>query len=149
MSVHDQLDALVPVALAMVFAGIIGIDREWRQQSAGLRTHMLVGLGAALIASMAELSYPMDTAGRLTASVISGVGFLGAGVIIQRRDQVHGLTTAASVWLVAMIGIVTGMRLYVLAGGTAVLGWFVLTLLRVMTKGGQPPHPATQETQDE
>lgn len=139
MSVQVQLEALVSIAVALMLSGIVGLDREWRQQPAGIRTHMLVGVGAALVAQMAELNYPADAAARLVAGVISGIGFLGAGAILQRQREVHGLTTAASIWLVAIIGLTTGLELYVLAGGTTLIGWFVLTLLRMFTKGHVPP----------
>ena len=105
MSVHDQLDALVPVAVALLLSGLIGLDREWRHRPAGIRTHMLVGMGSALVISMASLQYGADSAARLAANVITGIGFLGAGVIVQHRDRVRDLTTAASLWMVAMIGL--------------------------------------------
>ncbi|HML22311.1 MAG TPA: MgtC/SapB family protein [Aggregatilinea sp.] len=139
MSVEAQLEALLSVAIGTLLAGIIGFDREWRHRQAGIRTHMLVGLGSSLIVSMAHLQYGYDSAARLASGVISGIGFLGAGVIVQRRDRVHELTTAASIWVVAMIGITAGARLYVLATGATAIGWFVLTVLRRLTKHHVPP----------
>ncbi len=139
MSVEAQLHALVSVAVGTLLAGVIGFDREWRHRQAGIRTHMLVGLGSALIVSMAHLQYNADSAARMAAGVISGIGFLGAGVIVQRHDRVHELTTAASIWVVAMIGITAGAQLYVLAAGTTLIGWVVLTLLRAVTKRHIPP----------
>jgi len=134
MSTQAQLEALIPVAIGMILAGVIGLDREWRHRPAGIRTHMLVGMGAALVMSMATELYDANSAARLAANVITGIGFLGAGVIIRRGDEVHELTTAASLWLVAMIGLVAGAGLYVLAIGATVLGWIVLTGLRRLTK---------------
>ncbi len=134
MSTQAQLEALIPVAVGMILAGVIGLDREWRHRPAGIRTHMLVGMGAALVMSMATGLYDANSAARLAANVITGIGFLGAGVIIRRGDEVHELTTAASLWLVAMIGIVAGARLYVLAAGATALGWIVLTAIRSLTK---------------
>ncbi|MBN1680199.1 MAG: MgtC/SapB family protein [Anaerolineae bacterium] len=140
MSAQAQFEALIPVIVAAVLSGIIGLDREWRHSPAGIRTHMLIGMGAALVMSMAALLYDDDTASRLTANVITGVGFLGAGVIIRRKTEVHELTTAASIWFVAIVGLTAGAKLYVLAGGTTVTGWFVLVVLRWVTKRAGPDH---------
>jgi putative Mg2+ transporter-C (MgtC) family protein len=137
MSAHAQLEALVPLVVAVVLAGVIGLDREWRKSPAGIRTHMVVGLGSALVMVMADALYSQDTATRLAANVITGVGFLGAGVIIRREGETHELTTAASIWMVAIIGLTAGARLYVLAGGATAIGWFVLGVLRWLTKRHQ------------
>jgi putative Mg2+ transporter-C (MgtC) family protein len=135
MSVEAQLEALIPVAVAMVLSGLIGLDREWRHSPAGIRTHMLVGMGSALVISMGAHLYDKDSAARLAAAVLTGIGFLGAGVIIHRESEVHQLTTAASLWFVAILGMVAGVELYVLAAGATLLGWLVLSLLRWLTKG--------------
>ena len=140
MTVHEQLEALIPLVVALVLSGVIGLDREWRRSPAGLRTHMMVGIGSALVMVMAKGLYDDNSAARLAANVITGIGFLGAGVIIRRGDQVHELTTAASLWFVAMVGLVAGARLYVLAGGATVIGAVVLSLLRWLTKGRGHPH---------
>jgi putative Mg2+ transporter-C (MgtC) family protein len=135
MSVEAQLEALIPVAVAMVLSGLIGLDREWRHSPAGIRTHMMVGMGSALVISMGAQLYDKDSAARLVAAVLTGIGFLGAGVIIHRESEVHQLTTAASLWFVAILGMVTGAELYILAAGATLLGWLVLWLLRWLTKG--------------
>ena len=134
MSVQAQLEALVPVLFAMVLAGIIGLDREWRASPAGIRTHMMIGMGAALVMVLGRELYDDNSAARLAANVITGVGFLGAGVIIQRKEQVHQLTTASSIWFVAVVGMVCGAGLYVLATGATLIGWVVLAMLRSLTK---------------
>lgn len=139
MSVEAQLEALLSVLVGTALAGVIGLDREWRHRQAGIRTHMLVGMGSSLIVAMSRLEFGQDSAARLAAGVISGIGFLGAGVVIQRRDRVHELTTAASIWVVATIGITAGSRLYVLAAGATAIGWFVLTVLRLLTKRRPEP----------
>jgi putative Mg2+ transporter-C (MgtC) family protein len=139
MSIEAQFEALIPVLAAALCAAVIGLDREWRHRPAGLRTHMLVGMGAALVMSMASLKYGEASAARLAANVITGIGFIGAGVIFQRKNEVHDLTTAASIWFVAMIGLTAGSKLYVLAAGATVLGWFVLYVMRRWTKHPQPP----------
>lgn len=134
MDAYAQLDALVPVAVALLLSGLIGLDREWHASPAGIRTHMLVGMGSALVMVMAKGLYDDNSAARLAANVITGIGFLGAGVIIQRKDHVHELTTAATIWFVAIIGMVAGARLYVLAAGSTLMGWIVLAALRLVTK---------------
>jgi putative Mg2+ transporter-C (MgtC) family protein len=138
MSVQAQLDALIPVAVALVLSGIIGLNREWRRSPAGIRTHMMVGMGAALVMVLGSELYDTNSAARLAANVITGIGFLGAGVIIHRGSEVHELTTAASLWFVAVLGMVAGARLYVLATGATLLGWLVLAVLRWLTKHDRP-----------
>jgi len=134
MSTQAQLEALIPIALALFLSGVIGLDREWRASPAGIRTHMMVGMGAALVMVMGQELYDDNSAARLAANVITGIGFLGAGVIIRRKNEVHELTTAASLWFVAIIGLVAGARLYVLATGATTIGWMVLAVLRGITK---------------
>lgn len=131
-----EVTMLGRVALAIVLCAIIGMEREFHGRPAGLRTHLLVGGGAALIMiigiTFAE-GYFVNTDGpvtfdiaRLVAGVVTGIGFLGAGTIIRQGDWVHGLTTAASVWFVAGIGIAAGLGLYVIAAGAAGVGFLVL-----------------------
>lgn len=134
MTTQAQLEALIPLAVTLLLSGIIGLDRQWKQSPAGIRTHMMVGVGSALVMVMAKGLYDDNSASRLVANVITGIGFLGAGVIIRRDDRVHELTTAASLWFVAMVGLVAGARLYVLATGATVMGVLVLSVLRWLTK---------------
>jgi len=137
-SITEQLQALLTLVVAAALGGAVGLNREWTGRPAGLRTHMLVAIGAALVMSMAALHYSPETAGRLAASVVTGIGFLGGGVIIQRKAEVQGLTTAASLWLVAVIGLTAGAQLYLLAAGATVLGWFVLAVLLRITRDDVP-----------
>lgn len=143
MDTQTQLEALVPIVVTLVLSGLIGAEREWRHSPAGIRTHMMVGMGASLVMVLGSLLYDEDTAGRLAANILTGVGFLGAGVIIQRKSEVHELTTAASLWFVAILGMVAGAKLYVLATGATLLGWIVLGVLRWLTKRRPSPdlHP--------
>ncbi|MBV9446077.1 MAG: MgtC/SapB family protein [Streptosporangiaceae bacterium] len=104
------------LGLAFVLSALIGLEREYRQKSAGLRTHTLVGVAAALFMLVSKYGFSdVVLAGRITldpsrvaAQIVSGIGFLGAGIIFVRRDAVRGLTTAAVVWLVAAIGMACG-----------------------------------------
>ncbi|MFC4591428.1 MgtC/SapB family protein [Sphaerisporangium corydalis] len=108
--------------LAFVLSAAIGLEREIRQKSAGLRTHTLVGLGAALIMLVSKYGFG-DVLGahvtldpsRVAAQIVSGIGFLGAGLIVIRRDAVRGLTTAATIWLTAGVGMAAGAGLWLLA----------------------------------
>ncbi|MCZ7540418.1 MAG: MgtC/SapB family protein [Anaerolineae bacterium] len=144
MSVQAQLEALIPLAVTLVLSGLIGLDRQWRQSPAGMRTHMMVGIGSALVMVMAQSLYDDNSAARLAANVITGIGFLGAGVIVRRDDRVHELTTAASLWFVAMIGLVAGARLYVLATGATVMGVLVLSVLRWLTRSARADRRAAR-----
>jgi putative Mg2+ transporter-C (MgtC) family protein len=120
------------LGLSLVLSGLIGIEREVHGKSAGLRTHMLVGLGSALFTVLSFvlpgiLGSTTSDPTRIAAQVLTGVGFLGAGTILQARGSVHGLTTAASIWLVAAIGMAVGAGFYIGALLATGLGQVVLT----------------------
>jgi putative Mg2+ transporter-C (MgtC) family protein len=110
------------LGLALVLSAAIGLEREIRQKSAGLRTHTLVGLGAALIMLVSKYGF-FDVLGehvtldpsRIAAQIVSGIGFIGGGLIFVRRDAVRGLTTAAVVWLTTAVGMAAGAGLWLLA----------------------------------
>ncbi|MBZ0316967.1 MAG: MgtC/SapB family protein [Anaerolineae bacterium] len=131
----EQWNALVVVAIAGVLAIIPGLDREKRQRPAGLRTHMLVCMSCALLTIMSRIIYGSDSEARMTANLLTGIGFLGAGVVLQRKTSVHGLTTAASIWMVAIVGIVVGYELYILAIGSTLLFAFVLSVIPRLESG--------------
>lgn len=131
-----RLDLLGKLLIAAVMGGIIGLEREWSGKPAGLRTNLLICVGAALIT---ELSMTIaDRAGhtgmsdpaRLSAQIVSGIGFLGAGTILQARGAIIGLTTAATLWVVAAIGIAVGAGAFVEAIGTTTLVMLSLIVLR-------------------
>jgi putative Mg2+ transporter-C (MgtC) family protein len=111
------------LALALILSAAIGMEREIRQKNAGLRTHTLVGVGAALFMLISKYGFTdvleprlivLDPS-RVAAQIVTGVGFLGAGIIFVRRDAVRGLNTAASIWVTAAIGSASGAGLPVLA----------------------------------
>jgi putative Mg2+ transporter-C (MgtC) family protein len=117
---------MISIILATVLGAGIGLERELSGKAAGVRTNLLICLGAAVftIISREMATSGEDSVTRIAAQIVTGVGFLGAGAIIQDRRGVHGLTTAASVWLVASIGMACGGRFYklaVIASGIAVL----------------------------
>ncbi len=113
---------VIELALAFALSSLIGLERELRQKSAGLRTHTLVGVGAALFMLVSKYGFfdvlsdgvTLDPS-RVAAQVVSGIGFIGGGLIFVRRDVVSGLTTAASIWLTAAIGMAAGAGLALLA----------------------------------
>ncbi|MFC4535233.1 MgtC/SapB family protein [Sphaerisporangium dianthi] len=110
------------LALAFALSAAIGLEREIRQKSAGLRTHILVGFAAALIMLVSKYGF-QDVLGRhvaldpsrVASQIVSGIGFIGAGLIFIRRDAVQGLTTAATIWMTAAIGMAAGAGLWLLA----------------------------------
>ena len=127
---------LLSIILATVFGAMIGLERELHGKAAGLRTNMLICLGAAVFTIISR-QMATDTEGsvtRIAAQIVTGVGFLGAGAIIQDRGGVHGLTTAATIWLVASIGMACGARFYQLAVITTLLAIVVLIGLAKLAK---------------
>lgn len=130
-----ELEALIRMLIALVCGGLIGYEREYKNRPAGLRTHMLVCIGAALVMVVSQYiftQYPPGTTdpARLGAQVISGIGFLGAGTIIRDRFSVKGLTTAATLWVVACIGIAIGSGYYLMGVIATVLIFLTLILFR-------------------
>ena len=135
-------EILLRVVLAAVLGGAIGFERELREREAGLRTHMLVSVGAALFTLVSAYAWSdwhfSNARGivfdptRIAAQVVTGIGFLGAGAIIRQGLSVRGLTTAATLWVVAAIGMATGAGFYTAAVITTVLVLFSLWPLRIV-----------------
>ena len=132
----NVLSVCVRLLLAMAFGGTIGFERGIRQRAAGLRTHMLLCVGAAstmLVSQYIYASYGVGDPARLSAQVISGIGFLGAGtIIVTRRNQIKGLTTAATLWATACMGLAVGVGFYECALALAVILIFILLLVNVV-----------------
>jgi putative Mg2+ transporter-C (MgtC) family protein len=127
-----QLDLVVRIVLGFVLGGALGLEREWRDKPAGLRTHMLVGGGAAMytVASYAlwgSFDVPRDPA-RIAAQVVVGVGFLGGGAILRSGLSVVGITTAATIWVAAAVGMLSGGGGYTLAIAGTLMSVLVLRL---------------------
>jgi putative Mg2+ transporter-C (MgtC) family protein len=142
---------LVDLAAAVVLSSLIGLEREIRAKSAGMRTHALVGAGAALFMLVSKYGFgdvlvydhvALDPS-RVAAQIVSGIGFVGGGLIFVRRDAVRGLTTAASVWVVAAIGMACGSGLIILAVATMLVHFLVLLgyprLLRLLGATAREP----------
>jgi len=127
---------IIRLILSVLLGGLIGLERQIHRRTAGLRTHILVSLGSCLIMLTSLYVFdiykdkvPLDP-GRIAAGVITGIGFLGAGAIIREREGVKGLTTAASLWVVAAIGLATGCGFYTASLFSTLLTLIVLFFLR-------------------
>jgi|SRR5919108_5972291 putative Mg2+ transporter-C (MgtC) family protein len=127
MAQELRLELLVQLLLAVVLGGAVGLERELKGKPAGLRTNILICVGATLFT---VLSYRMADArgdpGRVAAQILTGVGFIGAGTILHLRGSVTGLTSAATIWVVAAVGMAVGARGYIEALGTTLLVMVVL-----------------------
>lgn len=127
-------DVVAPLSAATALGGLVGLDREIRGRFAGLRTHILVAVGAAAFA-VAGSAIATKTEGadvtRVIQGIAAGVGFIGAGAVLKLTDQaqVRGLTTASSIWLAAAVGTAAGIGLYMLAVCAAIVGVLTLTVL--------------------
>jgi putative Mg2+ transporter-C (MgtC) family protein len=145
-------EASLRLVLAIVLSAAVGIDRELKHKPLGLRTNMLVALGAASFSLMA-LQLVHELAGgpstiqvdpiRVMEAIVGAIGFLGAAAIIQGRFELFGATTGASIWVVGAIGMACGFGFYALALAVTVVGLFVLTVLGTLT-GRKRPSPEDQ-----
>lgn len=130
-------DVLLPLVAALVLGGVIGLEREFHGRAAGLRTHIMVCLGTTMAMVVPMQLYhilPTDSSlrvdpGRMAAGIMTGIGFIGAGAVMNRRSATRGLTTAACIWFVAALGIVVGVKAYALAAAGTLLALGVLMLL--------------------
>ncbi len=120
--------------IATLLGAIIGYERKLRVKEAGLRTHAIVSLGACLMMLVSIFAFEDGDKGRIAAQIVSGVGFLGAGMIMFKRQSVHGLTTAAGIWVTAGIGMAIGAGMYVLGVGGAVLVILIQCVLHLPLK---------------
>jgi putative Mg2+ transporter-C (MgtC) family protein len=137
-----ELNIILRLGVATLLGCLIGMERERRIWAAGMRTHMLVSVGSALFmlvslygfSEVLTSSNVMVDPSRVASQVASGIGFLGAGTIIFRRDAVRGLTTAASLWVVAAIGLAAGSGLFLAATATTILTLIILAALKPLER---------------
>jgi putative Mg2+ transporter-C (MgtC) family protein len=137
-------EALLRLLIAAGLGGAIGLERELRDHEAGFRTHLLVSLGACVFTLVSAYAWSDWTFSqktgtvfdptRIAAQIVTGIGFLGAGAILRNEADVRGLTTAASTWVVAAIGMAAGFRLYVVAVAAAVMVLASLVIVRVIER---------------
>ena len=127
------LAVIVRIAIAFVLGGALGVERGLKQRPAGLRTYMLVCVGACIIMLTNQYIYQTYQVGdpvRMGAQVVSGIGFLGAGtIIVTKHSQIKGLTTAAGLWAAAAVGLATGIGFYEAAVAGAIVIFFTMTVL--------------------
>lgn len=149
-----DLNILMRLGIALILSGILGWERESTGKAAGVRTHMLVGMGASLFVVLGELfvlhfrEYDVHMRFdplRIIEAVVTGISFLGAGTIFVARDEgrVKGLTTAASIWVTAAVGMLVGLERYFLAAASTVLVFLVLHVLGFLN-----PPPAPRDHRD-
>lgn len=132
--IPSPLEIAFRLFLAVVLGGLIGFERESHNRPAGFRTHILVCIGAALMMMVSAYGFTSHVAsgfeadpGRIAAGVATGIGFLGAGTIFQQRGSIHGLTTAASIWIVSGVGLAVGVGFYL--GAVLATGFSLVSLL--------------------
>ena len=124
-----QLDMVIKLIVALALGLVVGIEREFVGKEAGTKTYSLVTLGAALFTIISfDPNFPDPS--RVIAQIITGIGFIGAGLIIFHENKIHGLTTAAGLWTMAGVGVAAGMGYYFLAVVSTLLVLFILFVLR-------------------
>jgi putative Mg2+ transporter-C (MgtC) family protein len=128
--VPNALDLMVRLLVALVLGSIVGLERERQERAAGLRTVTMVSLGSCLFTIVGAYGFSQTDPSRVAAQIVTGIGFLGAGTIFLRKDLVRGLTTAATIWAVAAIGMAAGTAQYFVALFTTLLILSVLMVLK-------------------
>jgi putative Mg2+ transporter-C (MgtC) family protein len=137
-AVAENIRFSLRLLLAAILGGVLGYERQRSHKSAGLRTHMLVALGSAtIVVAMAGTNGSLDDVARVVQGAAAGIGFIGAGAILKGAEGIRGLTTAASLWMTAALGVTAGMGRLWLAIFAAVVAWLVLGLLGRL----EPHHP--------
>ncbi|TVR74342.1 MAG: MgtC/SapB family protein [Sphaerobacteraceae bacterium] len=153
----DEYDALIRILVATILGAMLGLEREWTAKPAGLRTHMLVAEGSALFMVGAILIAETTDTGafavidptRVGSTIVTGVGFLGAGMILRSGDRIQGLTTAAGIWVAAAIGMLVGSGFFIVAVFGTVLSLATLIGLRFIERKLLRPRTAAMLSEDE
>ena len=131
-------DIIIKIALSLLFGGLVGLERELKHKPAGLRTTILICLGSTVFMivgiNITKMFGGISDPARIAAQVVTGIGFIGAGAIIQSRGSVQGLTTAASIWVVAGIGMAVGNGFYLMASCVTLSVMIVLNLILFIEK---------------
>lgn len=130
-----ELEMIGRLVIAAFLGFLIGLERSLSGHAAGERTHALAALGAATFTVVSIIAFPDSDPARITAGIVTGLGFLGAGMILKKGEQeIHGLTTAAGIWAVGAIGVAIGTGMYILGIGGAILIGFILASERLLLK---------------
>ena len=141
ISLDQQVYLTFNITLAMFLSSVIGLNREHNNKSAGLRTHMLTGTGACIFTILSMYAFPGADSSRVASNIVTGIGFLGGGIIIQRKNESYDLTTAAGVWATAAIGMAVGVGAWFIAVYSTIIMWFILALLkRIKDSMGMEDH---------
>lgn len=146
----------VRLLVVTVFAGLLGVERELREQPAGLRTHIIVGVGSCLftlasaygfsaLATGTDVGVRVDVT-RVASQIVVGIGFLGGGTILRHGTTIKGLTTAANLWVVAAVGLAVGIGMYVAAGITTAISLVSLSGLKPLERWMTRNRPSNDET---
>lgn len=130
MNMYQLYDSVMGLTVAFILGGCIGVERQYRQRTAGLRTHILVTLGAAIFVNLAKSIEGYDGAVKVIAYVVSGIGFLGAGVIMRQEGNVQGLNTSATIWCAGAVGAAAGSNMYTIAA----LGTFFILSINILLR---------------
>ena len=129
---HNEI--LLRFLLAALWGGIVGLDREYRSKSAGFRTMILISIGSCFFTMMSSFIGSPGNADRIASNIVTGIGFLGAGVIFRGETRINGITTATTIWAVAAIGMGIGAGYYFAAAFASLLIIFVLAILPFLEK---------------
>lgn len=125
----NQFSMIISLVVAAMLGFIVGVEREFVRKEAGIKTYALVTLGAALFTVISfDPNFPDPS--RIISQIVVGIGFIGAGIIIFHQNKIHGLTTAAGLWVMAGVGVAAGMRQYTLAVAGTFIVLFILLALR-------------------
>jgi putative Mg2+ transporter-C (MgtC) family protein len=130
----SEFELIIRLLLALLLGALIGLERERGDKPAGLRTHILVSIGSAQFTILSFYAFPGSDPSRIAAYIVAGVGFIGAGTIIQTRDRVTGITTAATLWVTSSIGMAVGIGFYTAAIIVAAISYITLKLAWIEKK---------------
>lgn len=127
----SDLELIGRILLAFILGGAIGFEREREEKPAGLRTHILVAVGSCLFTILSLYAFPGADTARVASYVVAGIGFIGAGTIIQTKERIIGITTAASIWAVSSVGMAVGTGHYLIAAFTTFMIYLTLRLRKI------------------
>jgi putative Mg2+ transporter-C (MgtC) family protein len=134
------LDQQFVIALQLILAAflsmVVGWERERKQREAGVRTHMLIGMGSCLFTALSIYGFPGSDPARVASQILPGLGFIGAGAILKHGTSIQGLTTAASIWVTAAVGMAVATGAWFLAICVSLLVWFVLSIVQRLKSDG-------------
>lgn len=126
---HNEYEILLRFLLAALWGGIVGAERQYRSKSAGFRTMIMISMGACFFTMMSVLIGNIGSHDRIASNIVTGIGFLGAGVIFRGENRINGITTAATIWAVAAVGMGIGAGFYFASGCASILIFLILAVL--------------------